>query len=446
MLVALLTGGRSFGQWQHVGAAGFASGAAANISMVIGKNDTPIVGFRDNGAGGGKATVMYYTNNTWISMGNTGFSPNAVNEVSMAADTARNNIYIAYIDSVAGVTVAQYNGTGWTLLGAPGFTANTQSDNLKMLVAPDGTPYLGFLDDNQSYKANMMKYTGGSWSQVGTTNFSTLAGYKVAFAIDRNNVPYAAIASSSYPETVEVQKFDGASWVDVGTTAFDTSSYGTKIALAIDTNNRPYVAMTANASPYAAHVWGYNGSRWVMIGGPATAGDAEELNLAISGKNLPVLSYSDYANSSYKASVVYYNGVSWNSLGNTDFTAAEADFTSLAINSRNDVFVAYEDFANGNGPTVDEYLHNTGIHDAPGLAGFKLYPNPNNGKFRISYTATQPGETELSVSDMMGRIVWQDARTGNGTESIDLSSISTGLYTLQVKTTAGIETRLVEIK
>jgi hypothetical protein len=245
-----------------------------------------------------------------------------------------------------------------------------------------------------------------------------------------------------------VQKFDGSNWVDVGSTTFDTASYATGISLAIGPNNRPYVAATYHDGNNEAKVWSYNGTSWILIGGqPATSIDAEEVKLAISKTGVPVLSYIDYSTSDHKASVKFFNGVSWNFLGNQAFTGAQADYSSLAINSLGDVFLAYEDYANGNGATTDVYLHNTGIHDEPGIAGFNVYPNPNTGKFQISFKAVQAGEVSLSFTNMMGQKVWEDTRSGySGQESVDLSNLAKGLYALQVKTETGTENRLIEIK
>lgn len=448
LAAALGLGSPSFAQpWQHVGTPGFSSGGVERTSLAIGANDMPIVAFRDNSASGnGKLTVMKYSSGSWSNMG-TNISTNAVWEVSLATDSATGTPYVAYVDSVLSVCVVKYNGSSWTAVGSAGITTNNQADLVKMLVAGDGTPYIGFRDGNQSYLSNMMKYSGGSWSLVGTGNFSSVAAGAASFAIDHNGTPYAASAGSGFPETIQLQKFNGSNWITVGAMDFDTSSFATNISLAIAPNNQPYVGLTYHDGSYQVKAWTYNGSSWLRVGGDVTTTDAEEVNIVVSKQGVPLVSYSDYDNLTYKITVSKFIGGVWSALGNTNFTAARADYSSLAVNSVGDVFVAYEDYGNAYGATVDEYLHNVGIHEANGLTAFNLYPNPNTGKFQISFKAAQAGDVQLSVTNMMGQQVWQDTRSAsNGTESIDLSSVAKGLYTLQVKTTAGAENRLVEIK
>ncbi len=442
----ILPGLTATAQWQHVGAPNFAAGAVKYTSMVLAK-DTPVVAFRDNSAGGaGKVTVMRYDGNGWGSVGNTGFTTNRIKDVSLAADSATGHLYVAYIDSIDGIHVDQYDGTTWSNVGGTGFVSNVQADEIKMLVAGDGTPYIGYLDANHSYKANMMKYAGGSWQQVGLANFSTQSSTWVDFAIDHYGTPYAVSEYTANPELIEVSKFDGSSWAAVGTVGFDTASYATQVALAIGPNNQPYVAVSYHNNHYPIKVWTYNGA-WSLIGGQAaTAAYAADVDLAVNSLNLPVISYADY-NGSYQQSVKYYNGSAWIQLGSADFTSGEADFGSLAINSRNDVYLAYEDYSNSYGATVDVYLHNVGVHEVAGLKSFTLYPNPSKGKYRISYQPEQTGAVSLMVSDMTGRTVLQKTMSdSNGTEEIDLTGMVSGVYALQVKTATGMETRLLELQ
>jgi hypothetical protein len=433
-------------QWLPVGPPSFTGSGVMYTSMAIGKNDTPFVAYRDNSAaGGGRLGVKKYAAGSWASVGTTWVNADAVQSVSLAIDTATGHLFVACYDSLESVIVFEYNGTDWDSLGTSGFVANNQLGQIQMLVAGDGTPYIGYIDGNQSYKANMMKYSGGSWAQVGAANFSSQSGTYITFALDHHGVPYAASQASGYPETIEVQKFDGNSWVAVGG-VFDTSSYATQISLAIDTNNNPYVALTHHDAPYQTAVWGYIGAAWHKIGQNVTAGDAEELNLKATNQNTLIISYIDYTNTMHQISVSRYTPAGWNLLGNQDFSAGTAEYSSLAVSSKGDVYVAYKDDATGYGATVKEYLHTTAINTVSTLAAFKLYPNPNNGRFEVSFEQSTATDMTIAVTDMMGRTVWQDTRTATGSIAIDLFGITKGLYTLQVKTNDGISNSLVEIR
>ena len=61
---------------------------------------------------------------------------------------------------------------------------------------------------------------------------------------------------------------------------------------------------------------------------------------------------------------------------------------------------------------------------------FKLYPNPNNGKFTIE-TAQYSGTT-ITIYDVLGREVYQK-QLSSAKESIDMSNTLNGTYYLVMK-------------
>jgi hypothetical protein len=109
--------------------------------------------------------------------------------------------------------------------------------------------------------------------------------------------------------------------------------------------------------------------------------------------------------------------------------------------------MAYVDLANGDAATVETHSAPNGINEVSSLASFKLYPNPNNGQFQISYQSGQTGNVVLSATDMLGQTIWQQTRpTGSDAISVDLSSVAKGLYVLQVTAPEGSAKQLVEIR
>jgi|GEM_PF-2390839 len=73
-----------------------------------------------------------------------------------------------------------------------------------------------------------------------------------------------------------------------------------------------------------------------------------------------------------------------------------------------------------------------------------VYPNPNNGQFVVQLKGE--GNASLNILDMMGRRVYTQAMTLNGTfrQAISLD-VAKGTYVLQVVTNNGIATRKVEL-
>jgi hypothetical protein len=430
-------------QWQPLGGAGFTGTDVAHTSITITGSSTPVVGFRDNGFAGGKLSVMEYTGSSWTSLGNAGFSPGNVTEVWMTSDSATGTPHVAYLDSLSGLTVAKYNGTSWGFIGGSSIASGTP-DQILLVIAGNGTPYLGYRDASGTSKTNVKKYSGGSWSSVGSANFSG-AAEGVSFAVDHQGVPYSA-ASLTGGLGMQVQKFNGSNWVNVGNPGFDTALTLTKVSIAVGANNQPYVALTKSTSPNQIVLWTYNGSAWVQVGGNVTTTRGQGVALVISKQGRPYIAYDDFGVSN-KATVAYLNGSTWSTFGNADFSGSTAKSLSLAINNAGDGYVAYQDLANSSAATVQKISHVTGIEETGGLTEFKIYPNPSSGKFQINYKSAQAEEVQLSITNMMGQPVWQETRTNsNGTEFIDLTGVAVGLYTLQVKTNIGIENRLVEIR
>ena len=62
---------------------------------------------------------------------------------------------------------------------------------------------------------------------------------------------------------------------------------------------------------------------------------------------------------------------------------------------------------------------------------FALYPNPSNGEFNVQLNAANIQGYSLSVTDLMGRIVYTSKMTSNDM-SIDLSNASNGTYLMTV--------------
>jgi len=448
MISALFCSLPSFAQWQTLGIAGFTGTSVVSPSVTV-AGDTPVLGFRDNGFNGGKASVEMYVNGAWAYVGNGGFSVNPVTEVSMATDSATGAPYIAYIDSALGVTVSQYDGVAWAYLGLSGFLNNTY-DQISLTIAGDGTPYIGYRDAGNTKMANMQKFVSGTgWSQVGAANFSSAGANVVAFAVDHFGVPYAA-TSLNTGGGIQVQKYNGSSWVTVGNIGFDTAYLSTKISIAIGANNEPYVALTSQNSPYAADVWTFNGTSWTNGNVSSNTINAKYVSIAVTNLGAPVLSYVDN-NSGGKASVSAFDGSSWAPLGSADFSSGGIETPSLALSNNGTVYVAYVDLANSNAATVETHAAPSapvnGINQVNNLTAFKLYPNPSNGQFQISYQSGQSGEVVLSATDMLGQTVWQQTRpAGSDVISVDLSSVAKGLYVLQVTAPEGSAKQLVEIK
>jgi hypothetical protein len=62
----------------------------------------------------------------------------------------------------------------------------------------------------------------------------------------------------------------------------------------------------------------------------------------------------------------------------------------------------------------------------------KIYPNPSNGVFNIT-SLRNIENASIAIVDVNGRIVYKEVKTIQGTSSIDLSNLNTGIYIMKIK-------------
>ena len=71
----------------------------------------------------------------------------------------------------------------------------------------------------------------------------------------------------------------------------------------------------------------------------------------------------------------------------------------------------------------------TGIYNAYGDDGFRLYPNTNDGSFTIELARND--NAEMVIMDMNGKIIYLKEIT-DGTEQVDISKYPNGIYFIRV--------------
>lgn len=75
-----------------------------------------------------------------------------------------------------------------------------------------------------------------------------------------------------------------------------------------------------------------------------------------------------------------------------------------------------------------------------------VYPNPSAGKVTLNLTETGARNISLRVLDNLGRVVYTGTATDNAAQQLDLSQLSNGLYTLQVKLDDQTVTRQLSVQ
>lgn len=86
-------------------------------------------------------------------------------------------------------------------------------------------------------------------------------------------------------------------------------------------------------------------------------------------------------------------------------------------------------------------LLSTGVGTvAENTLDLRLYPNPNNGKFTLSYSGDKNETLTVEAYDISGKIIYADewkVIAGKNNTSLDLSKYSTGMYLVKVASSQG---------
>ena len=80
---------------------------------------------------------------------------------------------------------------------------------------------------------------------------------------------------------------------------------------------------------------------------------------------------------------------------------------------------------------------NVGIEKqaASNVPSFSLSPNPSNGEFNLSISSEQSEQMQLTIRDMEGKLVYNEALNVNGNfnKTMNLSELSKGVYFLRLQ-------------
>ena len=75
---------------------------------------------------------------------------------------------------------------------------------------------------------------------------------------------------------------------------------------------------------------------------------------------------------------------------------------------------------------------------------FVIYPNPSNGKFNVQFSRIESGV--LTVTDLLGRIIYQSQISESVSEKINISNEATGLYLVEWKTADAVLLKKVVVE
>lgn len=366
---------------------GFAGGTyLSNMYSGVDKTNTPYMIYTD---ANGKATVMKYNGSSSVNVGSTGFSNKSATPKQILLDTAGTPFAI-FGDGINGICIKQYNGSNWVTYGNSELTGiSSNSATFTSITADkDNTPYLSYQESNinadsvkkydganwtiqgsltrtlnfypsvasdtagviykayrnASNKLSVVKYSSGSWVQVGTDGFSASSVNVASITTDIYGVPYVAYSDGNSSNKVSVMKFNGSSWVQVGSAGFSAAGVSSYLSLSFSINNTPFVAYKQSTDSKLS-VMSFDGTAWSLVGSAGiSTSNADHISIAVDSANKPYVAYID-GGASTRPTVKYYNGTSWATVGSAGFSTNNfCQYTSIVIDPyTNTPYVAYKE-------------------------------------------------------------------------------------------------------
>jgi len=221
------------------------------------------------------------------------------------------------------LTVAKFDGSTWVNVGPASFSPVISSSNFHMDIAPDGSPYVAFNDQEAANKGGMsvMKFNGASWENVGSAGFTnTTANYVGVAALE------GAIITSHQQNgktgdferrTLVVSSNLGESW---SSQALAPALVG--IATIADNGKVAYVYSRNASAPTACHIYqfGADGQPKAIVENYLPEGaqniylNGAEMMVAADG-TLYLLASDDASDGVYKMRLQIFKNGSFSSVG-----------------------------------------------------------------------------------------------------------------------------------
>lgn len=79
------------------------------------------------------------------------------------------------------------------------------------------------------------------------------------------------------------------------------------------------------------------------------------------------------------------------------------------------------------------------VNELVNQAKFNVYPNPNNGIFNISVSNSIENQT-IEIKNIIGQMVYSEIASNSSENTIDLSDLNKGIYTISLVSESGIST------
>ncbi|RYD57340.1 MAG: T9SS type A sorting domain-containing protein [Sphingobacteriales bacterium] len=332
------------GVWGDIGTSDFDSTGSV-LDIAVDTNGLPYVVFTENDPPYA-ASVRRYNGSNWVMVGSAGFTTGQVATAKIDFDRYRNIPYVGFtdMDRTDQAIVMKFDGSDWILLGDTGVSAG-MAGGTDLVVDPYGVPYFSYVETDSTFTRSYItvkKIDGTNWATVGTPHFGWIdySSTMPSIAVDSFGNVFVAYRDST--GGTNVKKFNGTGWTPIGWSFTGNNSYD--IQLALDKAGTPYIVYVNGNNLHRASVVKYNGSTWQTLGSPLNASNTTigYLSMQIDAAGNPYVGYTETNTSGVpKGTVKKFDGTSWAAVGTTQFTSGATYYSSIAVDKKGSPFFCY---------------------------------------------------------------------------------------------------------
>jgi len=297
-------------------------------------------------------------------------------------------------------------------------------------------PYDNTANGNMSGKVQVYENQGGNWVQVGQDfdglSFQDFLGTGLDLSSDGNIL---AFGNSSLNGRVSVFENSGGVWLQIGEDIIG-EYIGRSVKLSSDGN----ILVTSKTVEDVRRVVVYQNQNddWVQMGGdifgdPSSAQFGENMSISSNGNILVV------GDTSQNATWIYqYVNENWVQIGDIINGESDGDSSGLGIDlsANGEILAIGARLNDGNGDNsghvrVFDISNEILSTQQPIKSKPSLYPNPTNTNFTITLSDLDTLQ-KATIYNSLGQEVLTSTRT-----TIDVSSLSKGVYVVEVQTSTG---------
>lgn len=176
-------------------------------------------------------------------------------------------------------------------------------------------------------------------------------------------------------------------------------------------------------------------STWYYVTGTNTNGCSNEDSVFVTVHPTPADVLITYVSATHLlVSSNYPSGVQWYLDGNPISGATAQSYTA----DTNGVYTCVYTDPNGCSSigsdtiTISDIIDTSGVDDLKRLYGVEIFPNPNNGYFNLSIENSFSFGM-VAILDLTGKVIMEEALSGNQNKRFDISNLSNGLYLMRLQ-------------